>query len=143
MLYRYFFLRGRLPSFWRASSLQKIYTTRQTTKFILSFVAVFAPWLRTLPDACIRDELGKIKSLKRHSPFIAATRMGMERKNRKNAHFLKGIKRHNCFIHSFIEEQSIGIAIIDFFLNRAHHCWESNYTHPDQLQPVKNSIKLY
>jgi hypothetical protein len=107
-----------------------------------TFVAVFARWLRTLPDACIRDELGKIKILKATLSHHRCNKDGNRAKNRKHAYFLKGIKRQNRCIDSFIKELSIGIAlIVSFFLNGAHHCWESNYIHPDQLQPVKNSIK--
>ena len=38
------------------------------------------------------------------------------------ANFLKGIKRQNRFLYSFLEEQRIGVALTNsFFLNRAHH----------------------
>ncbi len=48
-------------------------------------------------------------------------------KNRKIANFIKGIKRQNRFIDSFLEEQRIGVALPDsFFLNRAHH-WAEAY----------------
>ncbi len=59
----------------------------------------------------------------RHNRFIAVNFLVLERKNRKIANFLKGIKQQNRFIDSFLEEQRIGVALTDsFFLNRAHHC---------------------
>ncbi len=46
---------------------------------------------------------------------------GFGEKKSQNRKFLKGIKRQNRFIDSFLEEQRIGVALTDsFFLNRAH-----------------------
>ena len=64
-----------------------------------------------------------MKGFKATHRFIAVKFLVLERKNRKIANFLKGIKRQNRFIDSFLEEQRIGVALTDsFFLNRAHHC---------------------
>jgi hypothetical protein len=39
-----------------------------------------------------------------------------------NRNFLKGLKRQNRFICTFLRVNSIGVALIDsFFLDRAHH----------------------
>jgi hypothetical protein len=47
---------------------------------------------------------------------------GFREKNRKLAVLLKGIKRPNRFIDSFLEK-NIGVALIEyfFFLNRSHN----------------------
>ncbi len=60
----------------------------------------------------------------RHNRFIAVKFLVLERKNKKNRKFFKGDKAtKNRFIDSFLEEQRIGVTLIDsFFLNRTHHC---------------------